>query len=256
MNLKQIDQIAMTFERDWQHDQPVERIIQTLKNADLDNHFVPELATELVLIDLDRRWQHWEQQIASLDDAQVLLDTLAEIPTADTYCRLIAFHSIPISDTQLDELLRLEFSARAKYGDAPVPRLELAEATLQQLEPYKPNISIERESKKMFAGSFWGPIQVGRQSKNQPEPFQWHVQDEQRTLVCADGQNTKISRNQLGLNVVSFKKAVLKNRSSNRHIATNGNVIVAPGQSVIVKFPIVIDLIELQITVHRSQPHH
>ena len=245
--LRLIDQISMKFEESWNPEQGAQEIFAFITEEQPPNELANALCTELILIDLHRRWQHWGSNSLEGFEIDELILALAE-KTASRYILEAQSHGIHLNEQQIQQISEEDFISRARYGNVPRPEVEFPK---KKATRFQPHIAIVKEGKKLFEDVFWSPIVVGRQAVGEPLPFAWVDQENRVKLICEIGQEPLISRSQFSLQIVNRNYAVIQNISSNRHFSVKGKH-VAPGQRLLLEMPIEIGLDILSVVASRN----
>ncbi len=202
-----------------------------------------ELLLDLVAIDLEERWWRGGSRITS--DTSLGGDRSAEPPPDDfparplledylaRYPELGPLTRIPV------RLVAVEYSARQLNGDSPSREeyrrrfphlhrsLDQVLATLPEAAQY--TLRLYYQGRPVFATPFTGPLELGRQRKDEPPPFQRVTDANGDRIIIASQRENTISRQHVRLTLDRDGKVRVTNLSSNRPIDFDTGERLAPG---------------------------
>ena len=244
MDLKQLDRFCMQFEDSWRLDQPHSFPFQFYHSKSPKFGSATEILAEICMIDMQRRWQHWSRKDLSGMKAVDVLEQLSRLPTYEQYSAIAAERGFVFEATDVVELKSSEFSARQKYGDLPAP----SEADVDvRLTPAKrvsrPTVSVLKSGQRVYECDIWGKVEVGRQAYGEPE-FPVLIEDSTPPkLLCAEGMDASISRNQFTASLVSRRYSIVTNTSANRTFVVNyDQFVLAPRSNGVFAIPFSVNL--------------
>jgi len=213
-----------------------------------------ELIVELCVIDMERHWQHWATLNLDVLPRADVMDRFNALPRSGTYrAAALAGEEGHFSEIQLNDLQRAEMKARQKYGDLPHPSEFQVELSNRELEKIKrPTVSILIDGIESYRTKVWGTFQVGRQAKGEPRAPSFYEFGEEDKLICADGMDPSISRDQARIQLLSNRFSKVENQSTNRGFSINEMIETNPGSSVVVKLPLTIQLGKIEVTLQRT----
>lgn len=249
VDLEQIDQIAMEFESVWRVPMNLAEICRFADWRCGQDTAGPDLIVELLMIDFDRRWQTFA---AGIEQGQHVLELLIQcdsLPTAQDYCVDLQAAGRPLPDHWSQALIQHEYVTRARLGDIPRPGPDLASEVVRKLETARPEILIQEAGQAPWRQQVWGRIQVGRQAAHEPLPFCLIPLESFDRVVCTGLDNSRISRQQAMIRMVSAQFAIIENCSRNREFTLNRATTLCPGDQVVAALPFSFQLDELKVSL-------
>ena len=252
-NLKKLDELAEKFEKNWAEVHSIEDAVRFVKShpSKIDEAVV---ACEIFSIDVERRWQHWDTSINVELDVASLEEMKKVIPSSDDYIRLANKHQIFLNEQLLADLQTHEFKSRVQYGDCPQPSELVDSKVKRKMAAEQPVVKLFEGGNTEFLDGFWGGILAGRQADGDSPPYSWSTEGQIKKLVCSEGANPMVSRNQLEILVVNQRYVLLKNNSSNRHLNKIGRTgRLAPQEAKLFELPVRIRLDSVVLEISRNE---
>lgn len=234
----------MEFEDRWRFDQPTNSPFQFFE-LESPNFGEPiEILTEICVIDMQRHWQHWSTKDLSGMKATDVLEQLSRLPTFEQYSSLAAERGFVFKASDVVELKSSEFAARQKYGDLPAPDEADPDIRLTSAKKVsRPTVSVLKSGQRVYECEIWGKLEVGRQAYGEPEFPALIEGSTPPKLLCAEGMDASISRNQFLASLVSRRYSIVTNTSANRTFAVNGDqFVVTPRSNGVFALPFDVEL--------------
>jgi adenylate cyclase len=202
-----------------------------------------ELLLDLVAVDLEERWRRGGGYTGSADTSidektvrartdgfpmcPLLEDYIARYPEAGPLTRL------PV------RLVAVEYSARHLWGDHPARdeyfrRFPHLARSLDQVLGHVPTaaqltLRLYYQGKPVLTTSLTNPVELGRQRKDEPPPFQRVSDPEGDRIIIATQRENTISRRHVRLAPDRDGKVLVTNLSSNRPIDLDSGARLLPG---------------------------
>jgi len=210
----------------------------------------PEILSELVMIDLEYRWQFSGEDCVR-NDRQ-----LPPRPRVEDY--LEQFDTLGSATEAPLALLAAEYRVRHRFGDAPtiepyVARFANADGirqTLQRLddEMRKLYFSIGASEDSRETRRVPYEFMLGRQAIGEPQPTSLHAKRRRYKLIATPLENTAVSREQLMVKYNGGSKVDILNVSAETSVIV-GKHRVAPSVKVTLPLPVDVSVGTLQIQI-------
>ena len=243
MDLKQLDEFSMRFENEWTPNQPLAYPFQFFQAEKPVFGEEGEILAEICMIDMQRRWKEWGSRNLAELSAPVVLNSFSQLPKCEDYIDGASKCGVAFTSKDVAELKSVEFLARQKYGD--LPTRDSADSDVQLPAARKinrPRVSVVRLGQVVFECETWGKFEVGRQAKGEPE-FPCFIENVAiPKLLCAEGMDASISRNQFEVSLVSRRFAIVANTSSNRSFLVDDRLPLLPQVKGVAKLPFEVKL--------------
>jgi hypothetical protein len=205
-----------------------------------------ELATELAIIDLQRRWQlfHAAPGAASLERPRAD-DSFPLLPTWEDYCKLL-----PIARESPLGVFH-EFRARQTLGDAPDYREFLAKYPqhAEALSDELPEIAAElsaavvklwQNQQAIYSCRLPGRLEVGRRRRGEPRAPAITGAGRTRRLLAAERQQNHLSRKQFSIEVVAINRISIQHHSPRGYLRLDSGPRLEGSQECTVPLPCLI----------------
>jgi hypothetical protein len=243
LEFKHLDEACMQFEDRWSKDQPVCFVFDFF--GTVSSHFKDPapVILELCQIDMQRRWQAWNSKSLSSMSVEQVNTSFSQIPRVRNYLTEAKERNHIFGPTAEIELKSCEFASRQKYGDLPCPSEaddEVQPAKLATLK--RPLAIIQREGTEVFRHAIWGKTTVGRQAKGEPKFPGYSEEHAPAKLICSEGSDPSISREQFSVAMASSQFAIITNGSRNRCFTINKHRVVEPDTSEVIGLPFDVEL--------------
>ena len=173
-----------------------------------------------------------------------VLEQLSRLPTFEQYSSLAAERGFVFNASEVVELKSGEFFARQKYGDLPAPSEADPDIRLTPAKKVsRPTVSVLKSGQRVYECEIWGKLEVGRQAYGEPEFPALIEGSTPPKLLCAEGMDASISRNQFLASLVSRRYSIVTNTSANRTFAVNGDqFVVTPRSNGVFALPFDVEL--------------
>ena len=254
--IQQLDKFCERFEVAWDEEKPRDFPIRFLQANSVRGVSDSRLFAEVCVIDQQRRWQAWSTLDLSGDSVSVARELYSKLPRTTDYQLQAREGNVVLDKFAVRELMSCEFNCRLVYGDLPCPDEAGVGLELVQLSDIvRPTATIWVADKSVFRRSVWGNVKAGRQAKGEPHFPSLHHCEDYNKLICAEGEDSSISRNQFLASCISLRHLILTNSSTNRGFYVYEGVnrtSVSPGTSVLLRWPFVIQLGATKIKFSRS----
>ena len=100
-----------------------------------------------------------------------------------------------------------------------------------------------KSGQRVYECEIWGKLEVGRQAYGEPEFPALIEGSTPPKLLCAEGMDASISRNQFLASLVSRRYSIVTNTSANRTFAVNGDqFVVTPRSNGVFALPFDVEL--------------
>jgi len=202
-SLNIIDQIAMEFETHWNPRLEIATIPTFVDDKDLNDEEKQVILVELMMIDIDRRWQEFGQQVNGQTLPDPVLTLKQAIPSAAAYIQFVSKEEPAIQRQILEELIEHEFVTRARLGDISRPADVISKDIVERIKAARPTFEVSINDSVKFRQKVWGNLVVGRQNWNEPAPFQILETGQCCKLICATTDYDRISRRQVFIEMLT-----------------------------------------------------
>lgn len=256
LSMRELDAVCCKFDSEWQ---PVQKLadlrLYAEQRVEPENESFNDLLLELVLIDVQKRWQYRAQQLMLMADGTNRLRTNEWCLNPPNYWEYAGlFSADDEASARLLTLAQAELDARWEFGDVPdietysrrIPGVKRPEVEL-------PKVRILRWGQILFETELIGRTLVGRQDADEPAAPACH-QGVIRKVVCADLTERFISRTQLYIECCCRNLIRLENGSEKRPISLGSDQFLSQGASCLWPLwqPLSIPLNDLFLVVARS----
>lgn len=173
-----------------------------------------------------------------------VLEQLSKLPTYEQYSSVAVERGFVFEASDVVELKSSEFSARQKYGDLPAPNEADHDIRLTPTKKIsRPTVSVLKSGQRVYKCDIWGKVEVGRQAYGEPEFPALIENSTPPKLLCAEGMDASISRNQFLASLVSRRYSIVTNTSANRTFVVNGDQFaLAPRSNGVFALPFDVEL--------------
>jgi len=257
----QIDAFSEQFEEHRaQGNSGPESIKQFLQSVGVCAANCSPLLCELIQIDAQYSWMAWEKLLSrNFDQLNVkdVLDQFEKLPRFESYLPLV----IDSADASqiLPALAEREAKDRDEWGDAIGCVYFALKHGLQipANRQHAPNLlrcDLDGSTHGHSSAGFRlrGRTLVGRQrSTDNEESFCEQLMDGNR-IVVANRFEAKISREQLAVQLLTPAHAAITNLSAINPVVLAAGDVIAPGESMLVKFPFVVRLPGRRLLFYKS----
>jgi hypothetical protein len=248
-----LDRILNDFEVDWSAQKKVDYLYAyASKQVAPESESFPELLEELILIDIEKRWKFYSEEInlkftTSVDSIDVS-DIVFPVTRKD-YELLIP--ESRASDNFIKNLCQAELNARWAFGDIPdISTFDTFSVDMRRPKSPHPIIRVLRGKDSILEVDLYGRIEIGRQSERDPVPPAF-IPGNPSKIVCSGLDDTSTSRQQLSVWNLAKNVVALRNNSSNRNLSINGKVNLSPSHSRGFRLnrPVIIHLKDVRISI-------
>jgi hypothetical protein len=207
----------------------------------------PLLITELVQIDVQLNWMAWGTRLPEMLENNEL-DTVRErflrIPRLDDYLEIPLLNVVSQDQKSLEAMARCEMESRNYWGDAIGPVFYHAKYGLN-LPPdpdHSPNFVFcyfdgPLDGKEVFKFEFRGKTIIGRQRSTDVKQLFCEESPHGNRIVIASHSERKISREQLLVELLNKRYAIVSNLSAINPVVTVGLGVLSPQRSEILQIP-------------------
>lgn len=247
---KTIDYLSEKFEAQWDFEAagPV-GVSRFLRDENQDAQADRQLAIALIQIDMERSWMVWcnyVKKVGTETDPTELTEQLSCMPYVHRYSGL--FRSQLEFTDSLGKLAHCEFACRAQWGDSigshyyehnfAVPIKTPGQLNSRNVRcEFDPNLKHAD-----LAFPLNGKNAIGRQrSTDKLSSFVERLPDGNR-IVVADRREAEISRNQLGVQLLTNRYAIATNLSSVNPVLLSDSTKLQPTECRLLSFPFSIGL--------------
>lgn len=243
-----IDQLCAVYERYRTADRSGPKsVIQFLQEQGHGGNPAPSLISNLVQIDVELNWMAWEKRLPELVENQDL-DTVREqflrIPRLDDYLEIPALKVVSQDQKSLEAMARCEMESRNYWGDAIGPVFYHAKYGLN-LPPdpdHSPNFVLcyldgSSIGKEVCKFEFRGKTIIGRQRSTDVRQLFCEESPHGNRIVIASHSERKISREQLLVELLNKRYAIVSNLSAINPVVTVGLGVLSPQRSEILQIP-------------------
>jgi hypothetical protein len=196
---------------------------------------LPEVACELIQIDLERRWR---------------AEPAETPPDLTHYLTLVPDVFGPAT---LSDLIRWEYRIRHQWGDCPSRKhflrsysaLDvdvLAAIDTESVEMDWPIANVVIDGEEVMRASLDRDVTAGRQRSADEPPWSVITQPLVHHFVLTNRLDASLSRNQLTLRLESPGQVKLQNTSSNRALSVHGTGAVDAGMTTRCQIPFAVHL--------------
>lgn len=216
----------------------------------------PSLLSELVQIDMQLNWMQWEKNLGELveqGDPANVRQRMASIPRLPHYTRLVKQPFSPCFLNAINATAQCEMEARDRWGDAVGPNFYKVSYGLE-LSPNLRHENVAMACRKKGAGlrecatfTIRGTTNIGRhRSHDAEEPSQRELPEGNRIDIVPQVDDL-ISREQLLVELLSRKYAIVTNRSTLNPVFVAGAADLAPGDTTILPFNFILKLPRMRL---------
>jgi len=207
----------------------------------------PSLISELVQIDIELNWVAWEKRLPAMVenlDFDTLRENFLRIPRLDDYLEIPLLKVVSQNQPSLEAIARCEMESRNHWGDAIGPAYYLSKygMRLPRESCHSPNSVFcyfdgSSSENRIFKFEYRGKTIIGRQrSSDIKELFCEELPDGNR-IVIASRFEARISREQLRVELLNKRYAIVSNLSSVNPVVTVGLGVLGPKRSEILRIP-------------------
>lgn len=207
----------------------------------------PRLISDLIQIDIQLNWMAWEKRLPEIVESSNpadLRNRFLQIPRLENYLDVPPWSGCWRNRRAFEAIARCEMESRNSWGDAIGPSYYAAKHGLR-LPPdphHSPNVVFcyfdgSSDGKEVFKFEFRGRTIIGRQrSVDLKQLFCDELPDGNR-IVIAGRLELKISREQLLIELLSKRYAIVTNLSSINPLVTVGSGVLGPQCSEVLRIP-------------------
>lgn len=245
----ELDAICDRFETQWSRSVSLQDLLRIAAKINPSNRL--KVLQELSLSDQELRWRDWsEQEFSRFQQEMTPAISQHGLFRAAEYASVLR---IPDFCATLESN---EWECRCKYGDLPHFKGNRSERYKLDHLPTA-EIEVFQRGNTQFHQKFRGDFRIGRQTKQDPAPFNLTDHDPAK-LVIADRADPRISRDQARFVFHTNKLLLINNCSLKRPFAvyspdsSKPPKVVRPGEEVCVQVPTTIDLKQMTLRIDRQ----
>lgn len=232
ITFEDIDSLLEAFESAWNSVEPPDffAFVRYCSPTDL-----PQIASELIQIDLERRWRSGNPELHRT--LPFYLQGLAHVFSPDELALMVA-SEYRIRNQWGDCVTREQMLLA--YPDGGQKLADCLEDVSQSIE--WPVVSIILDGQTVMETRLDRSLEAGRQRQTDQTPWSVYTTPGLHQLTLSEMRDPTLSRNQLKLSLDSPDSVLICNTSSNRAIAVRGRGAIDSGQTLICPLPVFIHL--------------
>jgi len=239
------EEICDTFERGWtpQNRGPAE--IQGFLDKNLAKPFNAALVSDLIQIDLERSWMTWESDLSQSHanvGSEEILKRFADLPRLMDYRRL--FGDVRLSEPHFSQLVQIEYELRNQCGDMIGPAYYQHFFGVNVSDDWGPVLRrVHCNGSEAWCRTLAGGIPLrgrnvlGRRRSTDGPDLDFESKPEGNRIVVAPRSESRVSRIQASVQMLSLNVACLSNDGSLNAIAISDGAPLKPGELRIIAFP-------------------
>jgi hypothetical protein len=217
-----------------------------LENMNLQHSVQPFLMSELIQIDIQLNWMSWDKNLARLlenSEVSKVLQALLKIPRMTDYIWFDLQHPSILEHDVLLKMAECEMESREQWGDAIGATYYKSKfGILLPRDPHCPIVNLACRSdetsrfREVASFSVRGMTVFGRQRSTDPDELLEEESAEGNRIIVACKTDATISREQLAVQVLSRRYAIVTNLSNVNAVDVEGVGPLQPANSIVVAF--------------------